>query len=175
MSQPEFDDPRYNGINPYALGFAMMQDIQRICVAPTAEDREWFPDFAGSGDCAAVLRDIWANYRDESLRTAVPLPAPHPPVPDVRAAPTRPTEPMSQVDAIHDAEGYPACGRLAERYDSRAHEPDIQVVDVDFLGDRPLVLRHTTHNGVGLAEVGREATLRHIRRLWGYEVRLQEA
>ena len=29
--QPEFDDPRYSGINPYALGFAMMQDIARIC------------------------------------------------------------------------------------------------------------------------------------------------
>ena len=29
--QPDFDDPRYSGINPYALGFAMMQDIERIC------------------------------------------------------------------------------------------------------------------------------------------------
>lgn len=41
--QPEFDDPRYSGINPYALGFAMMQDIRRICKNPTEEDREWFP------------------------------------------------------------------------------------------------------------------------------------
>src|SRR5579875_3794773 len=29
--QPAFDDPRYSGINPYALGFAMMSDIERIC------------------------------------------------------------------------------------------------------------------------------------------------
>ena len=29
--QPDFDDPRYSGINPYALGFAMMRDIERIC------------------------------------------------------------------------------------------------------------------------------------------------
>jgi spore cortex formation protein SpoVR/YcgB (stage V sporulation) len=29
-------------------------------------------------------------------------------------------------------------------------------------------------NGVGLAEAGREATMRHIRRLWGYQVRLEE-
>ena len=48
--QPEFDDPRYSGINPYALGFAMMEDIERICRDPTEEDREWFPDFAGCGD-----------------------------------------------------------------------------------------------------------------------------
>ena len=45
----------------------MMQDIQRICVAPTDEDREWFPDIAGRQDWAAVLRDVWANYRDESF------------------------------------------------------------------------------------------------------------
>ena len=37
--QPDFDDPRYGGINPYALGFAMMQDIERICTEPTDEDR----------------------------------------------------------------------------------------------------------------------------------------
>ena len=37
--QPDFDDPRYSGINPYALGFAMMQDIERICTEPTDEDR----------------------------------------------------------------------------------------------------------------------------------------
>ena len=28
--QPEFDDPRFSGFNPYTLGFAMMQDIERI-------------------------------------------------------------------------------------------------------------------------------------------------
>ena len=34
--QPAFDDPRSQGINPYALGFEMMQDIKRICEDPTA-------------------------------------------------------------------------------------------------------------------------------------------
>ena len=29
--QPGFDDRRYYGINPYALGFGMMADIKRIC------------------------------------------------------------------------------------------------------------------------------------------------
>ena len=67
VCQPEFDDPRYGGLNPYALGFAMMQDIERICVEPTDEDREWFPEIAGHGDPMAVLRDVWANYRDESF------------------------------------------------------------------------------------------------------------
>ena len=48
--QPDFDDQRYSGLNPYALGFAMMQDIERIVTEPTDEDREWFPDIAGGGD-----------------------------------------------------------------------------------------------------------------------------
>ncbi len=47
--QPDFDDPRYNGINPYALGFAMMRDIKRLTLEPTEEDREWFPELAGNG------------------------------------------------------------------------------------------------------------------------------
>ena len=67
LTQFDFDDKRYGGINPYALGFAMMQDIQRICVAPNEEDREWFPEIAGCEDWRAVLRDVWANYRDESF------------------------------------------------------------------------------------------------------------
>ena len=71
--QPEFNDPRYSGINPYALGFAMMSDIRRIAESPSAEDRDWFPNFAGSGDWIGALKDAWANYRDESFIRAIPL------------------------------------------------------------------------------------------------------
>ena len=35
VMQPGFDDPRFSGINPYALGLAMMQDIKRITTDPT--------------------------------------------------------------------------------------------------------------------------------------------
>ena len=65
--QPGFDDPRFSGFNPYALGFAMMRDIEQIVTEPDDEDRQWFPEIAGAGDAMAVLRDIWANYRDESF------------------------------------------------------------------------------------------------------------
>ena len=67
VAQPDFDDRRYYGLNPYALGFTMMKDIERICVDPTEEDRHWFPDIAGNGDPMETLKDIWANYRDESF------------------------------------------------------------------------------------------------------------
>ena len=54
--QPDFDDPRFSGINPYAIGFAMMEDIERISTEPTEEDRQWFPDIAGNGDPMGTLR-----------------------------------------------------------------------------------------------------------------------
>jgi stage V sporulation protein R len=174
IAQFDFDDPRYGGFNPYALGFAMMQDIQRICVAPTDEDREWFPDIAGRQDWAAVLRDVWANYRDESFVRQFLSPR------LIRkfklfALSDKASESSVRVDAIHDEEGYRRVrSALADSYDVAASEPDIQVVDVDLMGDRPLALRHAVRNGVGLAEAGREGTLRHIRRLWGYQVRLEE-
>ena len=65
--QPTYDKPYYSGMNPYALGFAMMRDIKRITEEPTEEDRHWFPEFAGTGDALAVLKDAWANYRDDSF------------------------------------------------------------------------------------------------------------
>jgi stage V sporulation protein R len=174
IAQFDFDDPRFGGFNPYALGFAMMQDIQRICVAPTDEDREWFPEIAGRQDWAAVLRDVWANYRDESFIRQFLSPR------LIRkfklfALSDKASEPTVKVDAIHDAEGYRRVrSALADSYDVAANDPDIQVVDVDLMGDRPLALRHAMRNGVGLADAGREATMRHIRRLWGYQVRLEE-
>jgi len=64
--QPDFDSPHYNGINVYTLGFAMMQDIRRICEAPTDEDRTFFPDFAGS-DWLKTIKFAMANFKDESF------------------------------------------------------------------------------------------------------------
>lgn len=175
IAQFDYDDQRFSGFNPYALGFAMMQDIQRICVAPTDEDREWFPDIAGRQDWPAVLRDVWANYRDESFIRQFLSPRL---IRQFRlfALADNASDSKVRVEAIHDAEGYRKVrSKLADSYDVSASEPDIQVVDADFLGDRPLVLRHALHHGVGLSDVGKESTLRHLRWLWGYEVRIEEA
>src|SRR6266403_1822573 len=64
--QPEFNSPYYSGFNPYALGFAMLMDIKRICQEPTDEDREWFPDIVGK-DWLDVFHDIIKNYKDETF------------------------------------------------------------------------------------------------------------
>jgi stage V sporulation protein R len=172
--QTGYDNPHHSGMNPYALGFAMMQDIQRICLRPTDEDREWFPDLAGRDDWRGALRDIWANYRDESfVRQFL---SPH----LIRTMKLfvltdKSAEAAYRIDAIHDEIGYRKVrNALAQSYDISGAEPDIQVVDVDLLGDRQLILKHNVRNGVRLAEASRDQTLRHIRKLWGYEVRLEE-
>ncbi|KIC37732.1 SpoVR family protein [Leisingera sp. ANG-M7] len=172
VMQPEYDDPRYSGINPYALGFAMMQDIRRICQDPTDEDREWFPDFAGNPDWRGVLRDAWANYRDESFIQQFLSPN------LIRKFKlftlTNDAElPNLVVSQIHNRAGYKAIRRdLAKQYDLAYLEPDIQVTDADLRGDRELKLTHTVRDGIHLDEDDQEEVLKHLRTLWGYDVRL---
>lgn len=172
--QPEYDDPRYGGINPYALGFAMMQDIERIATAPTAEDREWFPDFAGHGDAMAVLRDAWANFRDESFVLQYLSPA------LIRKlklfhVQDNAREPTMVVEAIHNERGYREIRKsLARQYDIAWAEADLQIVDVDLSGDRKLLLEHRAMNQVVLDEDDARAVLQHLADLWGYEVVLEE-
>jgi stage V sporulation protein R len=170
--QPAFDDPRYSHINPYALGFAMMQDIQRISMEPTAEDRDWFPDIAGNGDWRETLLDAWANHRDESFIRQYLSPA------LMRkwrlfVLADEAKEPHFEVASIHNERGYEKIrAELADSYDVGVTRPDIQVVDVDLLGDRRLRLEHKVKDGIVLTDGNRDATLRHIRRLWGYDVSL---
>jgi len=173
--QPDFDDPRFSDFNPYALGFAMMQDIERIVSNPDDEDREWFPDIAGAGDVMAVLRHVWANYRDESFISQFLSPRLmrswrmfHLHDDPQEAAGIR-------VDAIHDARGYRRIRReLARQYDVGYIDPNIEVVDVDLAGDRRLMLRHVVVKGAQLNETDARRVLQHLADLWTYDVSLVE-
>jgi spore cortex formation protein SpoVR/YcgB (stage V sporulation) len=172
--QPDFDDRRYSGINPYALGFAMMEDIARIVTQPTAEDSEWFPEIAGTGDEMAVLRDVWANYRDESFILQFLSPR------LIRQfklfeVTDDANEPSLRVDAIHDERGYKRIRKaLARHYDIAWQAPDIQVVDVNLAGDRRLILHHRALNRVLLDENDARHVLQHLADLWGYDVLMKE-
>jgi len=173
--QPDFDDQRFAGFNPYALGFAMMQDIERIVREPEDEDREWFPDIAGTGDVMGVLRDIWANYRDESFISQFLSPRliRQMRMFDIHDDPTQ-SEGI-EVVAIHDERGYRRIRReLARQYDIGRIDPNIEVVDVDLAGDRRLILRHAVVNGCLLEETEANRVLQHLADLWTYDVLLRE-
>ena len=172
--QPDFDDQRYSGFNPYALGFAMMQDIERIVTNPEQEDREWFPDIAGTGDAMAVLRDVWANYRDESFISQFLSPKL---MRQLRMFHLHddPKEAAIRVDAIHNERGYRRVRReLARQHDVGFIDPNIEVVDVDLAGDRRLMLRHSVIKGAQLNETDAKRVLQHLAHHWTYDVSLVE-
>jgi spore cortex formation protein SpoVR/YcgB (stage V sporulation) len=173
--QPNYDDRRFSGFNPYALGFAMMQDIEKIVTDPTDEDRAWFPDIAGKGDAMAVLRDIWANYRDESFVSQFLSPRL---MRHMRMFHLHDDPAVSEgirVDAIHDERGYRRVRRvLARQYDVGLIDANIEVVDVDLAGDRRLMLKHSVLNGALLNEADAKRVLQHLADLWSYDVSLAE-
>jgi spore cortex formation protein SpoVR/YcgB (stage V sporulation) len=171
VMQPSFDVPYYNGINPYALGFAMMRDIRRICEEPTDEDRDWFPDMAGK-NWMQVLDFAMRNFKDESFIAQYLSPRLmrefH-----LFAIRDDDREEAMEVTAIHEESGYRALRQaLADQYNLGNREPNIQVFNVDRRGDRSLTLRHFRHNRRPLGGTSEEI-LKHIRRLWGFTTRLE--
>jgi spore cortex formation protein SpoVR/YcgB (stage V sporulation) len=173
--QPGFDDPRFSGFNPYALGFAMMQDIARIVSAPDDEDRAWFPDIAGAGDVMGVLRDIWANYRDESFLSQFLSPRL---IRELRLFHLHDDPEFREgikVGAIHNERGYRGIRReLSRQHDVGWIDANIEVADVDLAGDRRLLVRHTVVNGSLLEETDARRVLQHLADLWSYDVLLRE-
>lgn len=168
--QPPFDSQWYSGINPYALGFAMMQDIRRICEAPTEEDRRWFPDIAGS-DWLETLKFAMRTFKDESFILQYLSPKV---IRDLKlfAIADDESDDHLQVSAIHDDSGYRAVREhLAAQYNLGNREPNIQVWEVDRRGDRSLTLHHQRHDGKPLGESTGEM-LKHLHRLWGFDIHL---
>ncbi len=169
--QPPVGHRAYSGINPYALGFAMYTDLKRVCEAPTDEDREWFPEIAGS-DWLPTLDHAMRNFKDESFIGQYLSPR------VMRAfrlfaITDDDTEPTLEVSAIHDESGYRNLREaMSRQYDLGSREPNIQVWSVNLRGDRSLMLRHTQHNNRPLHD-GAYEVLKHVARLWGFPVHLE--
>ncbi|MBK7899960.1 MAG: SpoVR family protein [Azonexus sp.] len=170
--QPPYNSPWYSGINPYALGFAMWRDLRRICETPDDEDREWFPDVAGS-DWRETFNFALSNFKDESFVAQYLSPRL---MREFRlfAILDDDTRKNLHIAAIHDDRGYRGLRRtLGEQYNLGSSEPNIQVWNVDLRGDRSLTLRHFLHDRRPLGPET-EAVLEHLAYLWGFTVRLEE-
>jgi spore cortex formation protein SpoVR/YcgB (stage V sporulation) len=173
VAQPSYDSPYYNGINPYALGFAMMSDIRRVCENPTDEDRHWFPEIVGS-DWIKTLDFAMRNFKDESFIAQYLSPKL---MRDLKLFAVVDDDRIEdlEISAIHDERGYRRVRQaLADQYNLGSREPNIQVYSVNRRGDRALTLRHTQYQRRPLGDSTPEM-LKHLVRLWGFTVRLESA
>ncbi len=172
VAQPPYNAPWYSGLNPYALGFAMWQDIRRICEHPTDEDRQWFPDIAGS-DWLKTFDFAMRNFKDESFIAQYLSPKL---IRDFKlfAVDDDDRRAKLRISAIHDEAGYRRVRQiLSEQYNLGGREPNIQVVDVDIHGDRSLTLQHRQHQRRPLNADSATQVMKHVARLWGFTVRLE--
>ncbi|QMV14074.1 SpoVR family protein [Vibrio spartinae] len=172
VAQPSYNSPNYSGINPYALGFAMFKDIQRICQEPTEEDKEWFPNLAGT-DWLDAVHFAMKNFKDESFISQYLSPKL---IRDFKlfAITDDDRKNFIEVNSIHNEQGYQKVReKLAAQYNLSNIEPNIQVYNVDIRGDRSLSLQYVPHDRIPL-DPSYEEVLKHLHRLWGFEVILEE-
>lgn len=171
INQPAFNSPYYSGINPYALGFSMMTDIRRICENPTKEDRQWFPDIAGS-NWVETLDFAMRHFKDESFIQQYLSPKL---IRDMKLFSVLDDDKRLKLEitAIHDESGYRSIrNTLSRQYNLSYREPNIQVYNVNKQGDRSLTLRHYRYDRKPLNKSMQEV-LKHIKHLWGFTVRLE--
>jgi stage V sporulation protein R len=169
--QPPYNSDWYSGINPYALGFALWRDLRRICEDPSSEDREWFPEIAGS-DWRETFDFAMTNFKDESFIAQYLSPRL---MREFRFFAVLDDDARDKllIDAIHDERGYRELRQqLSDQYNLGSREPNIQVWNVDLTGDRSLTLRQFSYQRRPLAG-SYEAVLDHLATLWGFTVRLE--
>jgi stage V sporulation protein R len=174
VEQPDFDSQRFHGINPYALGFSIYRDIRRICEHPTDEDRQWFPQLAGTSWNDAIAFAM-ANFKDDSLIEQYLSPKV---MRDMRLFLLRDNEEDRrhyEVAAIHNEEGYLKVRQaLAAQYRLETHTPSIVVARADDDNERALLLQHRVEHGRLLDTESTETVLKYIKELWKFDVILEE-
>lgn len=172
LTQLPYNHPYYSGYNPYALGFAMFEDIRRICTTPTEEDKEYFPHLIGQ-NWLDVCLDAVQNYRDESFILQFLSPA------LIRKwrlfeVTNNEFDDFVEVSSIQNHRGYDHIRQsLSRQYSIGHYQPDIQVVNANLKGSRTLELLYTSVNNAQLHE-SKDQVVEYVKYLWGYDVKLTD-
>ena len=169
--QPTYDKKYYSGINPYAIGFAIMKDIQRIAMNPTEEDKIWFPKLAGS-DWKSAIREAATEYRDDSFIAQWLSPKVARDMKLFGIIDDK-NEKNIVVNAIHNETTFSELRlQFASQYDINNMEPNIMIVSADLNNTRSLYLEHKMTNNHKL-DSNTKKMIEHIKRLWGFSVHLK--
>lgn len=172
IAQPTYNNPNYSGLNPYTLGFHMMQDIQRIAENPTEEDKRWFPELANTNWLQSIDAAM-RYYKDESFIAQFLSPKL---IRDLKLFHLLDDDrhPELHIGAIHNETGYQAIREaLSSQYNLSHNEPDIQVFMVDLEGTRELTLHHTQYQNMPLHAHTTQEVLKHLHTLWQFPVTLK--
>lgn len=169
--QPDWDSKHYSGINVYALGYAMMNDLKRMCLNPDKEDLYYFPDICNT-DWKTTLQDVVRNYRDESfvMQFLSPKVARKFNLFSIETDEELPYHNVVNVDPEDDLMNLRKV--LSAQYDLSKRVPHIEIVDVDWEGDRRMTLRHYTSNDVLLDHESLRRTGEYLHTLWGHTIKL---
>jgi stage V sporulation protein R len=171
--QPTYGSRHYSGFNPYAIGFAILMDVKRICEAPTDEDREWFPQLIGRKWQDAV-KEAAFEHRDDSFIQQYLSPKV---MRDLRLFSIKMEvddgDASAIVSEIHDEIGYKnirvALARSRERIN---FVPQIRVVGADLEGDRILKLKYESFMGREIEVEDANSVTDMVDFLWGHPVEL---
>jgi len=177
--QPTYKSRHYSGHNPYALGFAVLSDVKRICDEPTKEDEQWFPKLVGKRWQDAV-KEAAFEHRDDSFIQQYLSPKV---IRDLHLFTVNVkhhydsqyghTSTKGTVTEIHDDLGYANIRSALARSKERINYcPQIVVQGADLEGDRTLKLRFDSYMGRTLNEDDANQVLGYIDNLWGYKVQM---
>lgn len=186
--QPTYNHRHYSGANPYALGFAIFQDLKRICEHPTDEDREWFPHLMGRR-WQDVVKEAAFEHRDDGFIAQNLSPKV---IRDLKlftigfdhgsTADDNDEDSgydvvddgiLATVTEIHDDAGYKNIrNSLARSMERINYVPQIIVREADLEGDRTLKLEYVPYMGRELDVEDANLVMDYIDELWGYAVEI---
>lgn len=155
--------------NPYTLGFNIIKDVERIVTNPTEEDKEWFPDLIGR-EWKDVFKEMIEGYKDDSFIHQFLSPKV---IRDMKMFSISDEENAKNytVENIHNEFGYKEIReKLANSKNRSNYVPEINVVNVDWFGDRSLTLEYTPLRDKRLKDESLMDVCDYVERLWGFEV-----
>ena len=167
-SQPGYREMA--GFNPYALGFAMFRDIERVCKNPTKEDKYWFPEIAGSKDWMSVVQEIIELYRDESFILKYLSPKV---IRDFKMFSVYDDEESAtyRINEVHDDDDILNIReKLSKQYSINDMLPHLEITGVDWDDTRFLEVKQTIHQGKLLEMKTANLTTSYLEDLWGYPI-----
>ncbi len=165
---------KFRGWNPYALGYAIFTDIERICKNPTEEDKEYFPDLIGK-DYIDAVQFAMKNFSDTGFIAQYLSPKV---IRDFKMFSIY--DPSSskmnyEVSNVSDELGYKNIRELLSRqYERNYMIPYIEVVGANLHDDRKLVLKYFPIRHRELSDSTKQKMLSHLKNLWGYDVVIEK-